>query len=250
MLACFTERRPELGISEIADEIGLSKSTVHRYAITLVSLGYLEQLSSSHKYRLGLRVIDLGMSAMNSTGLREHARPSLERLRQDTGYTVSMGVLDGTDILYLDRLPSRRREQARIDLDLRPGSRLPAYCTSMGQVLLAYLPEDERNQRIDDMGELVSHAQKTIVSKRTLHQELTQIRETELAINDEEHGPELLSIAAPIHDNNQNVVAAINIAANTSTISRDNFVDTFGSQLRSTAHLISARIGFRHEGTT
>jgi IclR family transcriptional regulator, pca regulon regulatory protein len=251
VLTCFTARRPELGISDIATELNLNKSTVHRYAITLVALGYMEQLPSSHKYRLGIRVIDLGMLALNSTGLREHARPSLEQLRQKTGYTVSIAILDGTDILYLDRLPSRRLKQKRINApDLHPGSKLPAHLTSMGKILLAYLPENERHQRIDDIENLIKHNQKTITSKQTLHQELIQIRETELAVNNEESAPDSLSIATPIYDDDRNVVAAISIAANTSTISQNQLVDTLGPHLRSTASLISARLGFRHDDTT
>ena len=81
ILGCFTPERPVLGIADIADELGMSRSTTHRYVITLVALGFLEQ-GASRKYRLGLRVTDLGMSALNSTGLREHARPYLEELRQ------------------------------------------------------------------------------------------------------------------------------------------------------------------------
>ena len=113
----------------------MSRSTTHRYVITLVALGYLEQ-GASRKYRLGLRVTDLGMSALNSTGLREHAHPYLEELRQRTSYTVNLAVLDGADILYVDRARSFRRGQSKIDLGLHPGSRLPAYCTSMGKLLL------------------------------------------------------------------------------------------------------------------
>lgn len=74
ILGCFTPQRPVLGIADIADELGMSRSTTHRYVITLVALGYLEQ-GASRKYRLGLRVTDLGMSTLNSTGLREHSHP-------------------------------------------------------------------------------------------------------------------------------------------------------------------------------
>lgn len=91
ILGCFTPERPILGI---ADELGMSRSTTHRYVITLVALGYMEQ-AASRKYRLGLRVTDLGMSALNSTGPREHAHPYLEELRQRTSYTVNLAVLDG-----------------------------------------------------------------------------------------------------------------------------------------------------------
>src|SRR6267154_5248273 len=150
ILACFTPERPVLGIADIADELGMSRSTTHRYVITLVALGYLEQ-GASRKYRLGLRVTDLGMSALNSTGLREHAHPYLEELRQRSTYTTNLGVLDGTDVLYVDRVRSFRRGQGSIDLDLHTGSRVPAYCTAMGKLLLANLPESEQRERISAM---------------------------------------------------------------------------------------------------
>src|SRR5271169_5355858 len=103
ILSCFTPARPVLGIADIADQLGMSRSTTHRYVITLVALGYLEQ-GASRKYRLGLRGIDLGMAALNSTGLREHAHSALEELRQRTSYTASLSVLEGADIVYVDRL--------------------------------------------------------------------------------------------------------------------------------------------------
>ena len=149
ILGCFTPERPVLGIADIADELGMSRSTTHRYVITLVALGYLEQ-GASRKYRLGLRVTDLGMSALNSTGLREHSRPYLEELRQRTSYTVNLAVLDGPEILYVDRARSFRRGQSKIDLGLSLGSRLPAYCTSMGKLLLAYLPEHEQRNLLGE----------------------------------------------------------------------------------------------------
>src|SRR5271165_7681058 len=126
ILGCFTPSRPVLGIADIADELGMSRSTTHRYVITLVALGYLEQ-GASRKYRLGLRVTDLGMSALNSTGLREHARPDLEELRQRTSYTANLAVLDGPDILIINRARSFRRGQD-VDFGVHAGSRLPSYC--------------------------------------------------------------------------------------------------------------------------
>jgi IclR family pca regulon transcriptional regulator len=251
VLCCFTPKRPELGISELADELQMSKSTVHRYAVTLVALGYLEQLNPSHKYRLGLRVADLGMSALNATGLREHAHPSLEELRQTSGYTVSLAVLDGADIRYIDRLPSFRREQAKVDLNLRPGSTLPAHRNAMGRVLLAHLPEDELYRRIDDITEPIGHAirhgQKTIADEDALLSELARVRARGLAVSEEKQAPELLSIAVPVRNDVADVVAAIDMTAHTSTISRDQLVDAFRAHLISTADRISARLGFRRD---
>src|SRR5271167_2838692 len=173
ILSCFTPARPVQGIADIADQLGMSRSTTHRYVITLVALGYLEQ-GASRKYRLGLRVTDLGMSALNSTGLREHAHLYLEQLRQRSSYTVGLAVLDGPDIIYVDRVRSFRREQGKIDLDLHTGSRLPAYCTSMGKLLLANLPEHEQRDLIAEM-KLTKRGPNTITSKKALRDELDDI---------------------------------------------------------------------------
>lgn len=245
ILGCFTPERPVLGIADIADDLGMSRSTTHRYVITLVALGYLEQ-GASRKYRLGLRVTDLGMSAMNSTGLREHAHPYLEELRQRSSYTVNLAVLDGTDILYVDRARSFRRGQSKIDLDLHPGSRLPAYCTSMGKLLLANLPEDEQRDLIATM-KLSKRGPNTITSKKALREELDQVLDAGFAVNDEELAPELYSISAPVRNEAREVVAAVNMAAHSSMISLEELVDALGPHLISTADRVSARLGYRRD---
>jgi IclR family transcriptional regulator, pca regulon regulatory protein len=245
VLGCFTPERPVLGITDISDELGMSKSTTHRYATTLVALGYLEQGSVSPKYRLGLRVIDLGMSALSSLGLGEQAHPELEALRRRSGYTVNLAVLEGTEIRYIDRVRGLRNEQLETDLDLHRGSKRPAYCTAMGKLLLAHLPEEQRRERIADMGTLTKRAPNTITGKRALSTELERVRAEGVAVNDEESEPGLIAIARPVRDEAREVVAAIGMAASTSAISLDQLVDTLDPQLITTADRISARLGFR-----
>jgi IclR family pca regulon transcriptional regulator len=245
ILGCFTPQRPVLGIADIADELGMSRSTTHRYVITLVALGYLEQ-GASRKYRLGLRVTDLGMSALNSTGLREHSHPYLEELRQRTSYTVNLSVLDGSEILYVDRARSFRRGQNKIDLGLHPGSRLPAYCTSMGKLLLAHLPEPEQKDLFSEM-KLTKRAPNTITSKKALRDELEEVADAGFAVNDEELAAELHSISAPVRNESREVVAAVNMAAHSSMISLEELVDALGPHLVSTADRISARLGYRRD---
>ncbi len=245
ILGCFTPKRPVLGIADIADELGMSRSTTHRYVITLVALGYLEQ-GASRKYRLGLRVTDLGMSALNSTGLREHAHPYLEELRQRTSYTTSLGVLDGTEVLYVDRVRSVRRGQSRIDLDLHTGSRVPAYCTSMGKLLLANLPEPEQRDVIAQM-KLTKRGPNTITGKKALRDELDEIQSAGFAVDDQELAPELYAIAAPVRNEARDVVAAVNLAAHSSMISLEELVNALGPHLVSTADRISARLGYRRD---
>jgi IclR family pca regulon transcriptional regulator len=245
ILSCFTPKRPVLGIADIADELGMSRSTTHRYVITLLALGYLEQ-GASRKYRLGLRVTDLGMSALNSTGLREHAHPYLEELRQRTSYSVSLAVLDGPEILYVDRARSFRRGQGQAGPDVRIGSRLPAYCTAMGKLLLANLPDSDQRELIASM-KLSKSGPNTIASKKALRDELDEVLEASFAVDDEELAKGLYSIAAPVRDEGRDVVAAVDIAVPSSMISIGELVDALGPHLVSTADRISARLGYRRD---
>jgi len=223
----------------------MSRSTTHRYVITLVALGFLEQ-GASRKYRLGLRVTDLGMSALNSTGLRDHARPYLEELRQRTSYTTSLGVLDGTEVLYVDRARSFRRGQNQIDLGLQPGSRVPSYCTAMGKLLLAYLPEGQQRDIIGEI-KLTKQGPNTVTSKKALRAELENIRDAGFAVDDEELAAGLYAIAAPVRNESRDVVAAVNLAAPSSMIALEELVDALGPHLVSTADRISARLGYRRD---
>ncbi len=245
ILGCFSPARPVLGIADIADELGMSRSTTHRYVITLVALGYLEQ-GASRKYRLGLRVTDLGMAALNSTGLREHAHPYLEELRQRTSYTTSLGVLDGTEVLYVDRVRSYRRGRGQVELNIHAGSREPAYATAMGKLLLAYLPEGEQRDLVAQM-KLAKRGPNAITSKRALREELEHIAEEGFAVNDQELAADLYAIAAPVRNEGRDVVAAVSLAAPSSMISLEELVDALGPHLVSTADRISARLGYRRD---
>ncbi|HWY18230.1 MAG TPA: IclR family transcriptional regulator [Solirubrobacteraceae bacterium] len=245
ILGCFTPEHPVLGIADIADELGMSRSTTHRYVTTLLALGYLEQ-GRSRKYRLGLRVTDLGMSALNSTGLREHVHPFLEELRERTGYTIGLAVLDGPEILYVDRARSWRRTERDTDIGLYPGSRMPAYCTAMGKVLLAYLPDEVQRELIAQL-RLERNTPSTITSKQGLRAELERISEDGYALNDQELRPGLQAIAVPVRDESREVVAAVGIAASPEAISLAELADALGPHLISTAARISSRLGYRRD---
>ncbi len=246
ILSCFTPDSPVQGIADLADALGMSRSTTHRYVITLVALGHLKQVKEGRKYCLALSVIDLGMGAMSSMSLREHSRTLLEELRQRTGYTASLAVIDGPEILYLDRVLGARRGQRKIDLGLTIGSRLPIHCTAMGKLLLAYLYDETQRALVDALN-LSKRGPNTIRSKRELRTELATIREAGLAINDEELAPDLIAIAAPVRCESCEVVAAINLAANKATIGIEQLVAALAPHLISTADRISARLGYRRE---
>jgi IclR family pca regulon transcriptional regulator len=242
ILGVFTPARPLLGISQIAEEVGMSPSTTHRYVITLVALGYLEQ-GASRKYRLGLRVTDLGMAALNSTDLRRDAQPYLAELRERTSYTVGLGVLDGGDVLYLDCVRSCCHGE-EVGLQLGPGSRVPVYCTAVGKLLLASLPGPEQSGLISTV-KRTRRGPNTITSQKALREELVETRFAGFAVSDQEFAAEIFEIAAPVRNDASEVVAAVNMAAHSSRISLEELVNGLGPQLLAAAEQISARLGHR-----
>jgi IclR family transcriptional regulator, pca regulon regulatory protein len=245
ILGCFTPARPVLGIADLADELGMSRSTTHRYVITLARLGYLEQ-GARRKYNLALRVTDLGISAMSATDLGEHAHFYLEELCARTGFTVSVTVLDGPEVLIVDRLRGARRGQRLIDLDLATGSRLPVYCTAAGKLLLANLPDQQQREWLADL-QLTKRGPNTIRSKTALRQELAKFREENLAVAEEELAAHLYAIAAPIRSSTGEAIAATTMTAHSSMISMEELIDALGPHLISTADRISARLGYRRD---
>jgi IclR family pca regulon transcriptional regulator len=243
ILSCFDPERPVLGIVDIAQELGMSRSTTHRYVITLAALGYLEQ-GPGRKYRLGLRVTGLGLSTMSETGLREHAAADLQELCQRTGFTVTLAVLDGSEILLLERLRGARRLLQIAEPGVAAGSRLPAHCTAAGKLLLAYLPDPTQRELI---GELVLERRgpNTIRSKTALRTELAQIRDDGLAVDDQEFAEGLYAIAAPLRSDTGETVAAVGMTAHSRTIDLSDLIDALGPHVISTADRISARLGYR-----
>lgn len=144
LLRCFTPEQPTLGIAELADLTGQSRSTTHRYASTLVVLGWLEQPSGAgRKYRLGREAQSLGIAAIRCFGLGEVARPWLAELRARTGMSVALGVLDGDEVLYVAWLPSRACGQAGFAADRRVGWCVPVLSSAAGVALLSFMSEED-----------------------------------------------------------------------------------------------------------
>jgi IclR family pca regulon transcriptional regulator len=199
-----------LGISDLATELDLSRSTTHRYVLTLSELGYLEQ-QASRKYRLGHRAADVGMAALNSLDVRRHAQSLLDELRESTSSTVGLAVLDGAEIVCVERTSGSESGKAEVNLGVGVGSRLPVHCTAAGKLLLAYIPEFEQRVVLAET-KLAKHGPNTITSKRQLREELAEIGSNGLAIANGEFAAELCAIAAPVRDEAGDVVAAVGLA--------------------------------------
>jgi len=242
ILSAFSAERPVMGIAEIAEALGMSRSTTHRYASTLLALGYLEQ-GASRKYRLGLRVTELGMSALSATPLREHARPFLVELRAQYPYASNVAVLDGDEVVLVDRVRGLRRGRHSLESTLHPGSRFPAHCTAIGKLLLAYLPQPAQQQLVSSL-RLARHGPRTITSRRELREELTRIRAAGIATSQDELAADLQAIAMPVHDEAGEVIAGVNLVAGGSKVCLAQLLEEVGAPLRSTAGRISARLGY------
>lgn len=244
ILSCFSSGRALIGVSELSRELGLTRSTTHRYVATLARLGYLQQDATTRKYSLGPRVVELGFTAINSMELRHVAAPHLQRLCDETGHTVNMAILDDVDIVYVERFRASRRGQNEIDLDLHVGSRLPAYCTSMGKILLAFLPDGDRDDVLSRIA-FDRRGPNTLTSRAALLAELRRVRATGVAVNNEELAYGLRSVAVPVVAASGEVVAAVNLAAHRTMASLDDLVARIGPLLQRTAAGISSQLGYR-----
>jgi IclR family pca regulon transcriptional regulator len=240
ILNCFSAEQPVLGIANLAQELSMSRSTTHRYASTLVALGYLEQ-DQARRYRLAPRVVDVGMSVLDSMALRGKAREHLLELREQTGRTVSLAVLDGVEVRYVDRLHGWRRGQYAVDLNLGVGARLPINCSAMGKAILAHLPEDERERLVAGL-ELARLGPNSITSKRALRAELEQVREDGLAVGDEELAPGVRTLAAPVFGPDGEVLAAIGMPVPADAFTREELHEVLGPPLRAAAKRLSAAL--------
>lgn len=237
ILECFSRERQTLGIAEIADLVGISRSTTHRYAITLVALGYLEQ-DSKRKYRLSTSAAGPGIAAIGALRRQVPARVALEELREDTGHTVSMGVLDGARVIYLHRLLGHHKGQYEIDRDLGVGASVPVHCTALGKVLLASLSDAERSELLATL-ELGSNGPRAIADRDALAAELDRISPREVVVSDEELVRGVRSIAVLVPRPRSERPLAIECTVPSSAYTVDRLVKKFGPRLKRTARLIS-----------
>lgn len=237
ILESFSDEHQTLGIAEMADIVGMSRSTAHRYAITLVTLGRLEQ-DPKRKYRLSARAAEPGSAAIEAIRRQVRAGVALQELRDEIGYTVSMGVLDGSRVVYVYRLFGHRPGQYAIDMDLRVGVNVPVYCTALGKVLVASVSDAERRELLAGL-DLVPHGPGSIMVKSRLAAELDRISVRDAVISDEELVGGARSIAAlvPRPRGKHPLAIEVTVPSNAYTVAQ--LAKAIGPRLKRTARLIS-----------
>jgi len=203
----FGKHSTQLGVSQLARRVGVGKSTAHRIIWTLVEEGLLEKVEDTGLFRLTTTMRSLGASAETAQRLHEAATIPLDRLRTLTSGTLHVGILDGADVLYIER----REGPGAISVFRSVGSRNAAHVTSSGKVLLAFLPPDHQARLIDGM-RLAPRTSRTITSRKAFLSELAKVRRQGYAENRGESEPGMCSIAAPIRDPLGRVVASVSVA--------------------------------------
>jgi IclR family pca regulon transcriptional regulator len=236
VIQVFSREHPSLTLSEVARLTGLTRATARRILLTLEELGHVR--SDGRQFSLTPRVLTLGWAYLSSLNLSEIAQPLMEDLVQRTHESCSIGTLDLPDVVYVARVPTRRI----MTIALGVGSRLPAYVTSMGRVLLAGLPDDELEHYLDETP-LVALTEKTVTDHVRLKAIVEETRRRGWALVDQELELGLRSIAAPIRDAGGRVVAALNTSTAAARVPLDDLRKRLLPQLLETAELVSANFG-------
>lgn len=236
VMRSFSKDRTSQTLSEVAQHTGLTRATARRILLTLVELGYVHQ--SSRSFSLTPKVLDLGYSYLSSFKVVELAQQPMERLVDAVRESSSMAVLDGEEIVYVARVPTTRI----MTISLAIGSRLPAYPTSMGRVLLAGLPDSELDDFISG-AKLEKLTSRTITDRRRLRAAIEKVRFEGYALVDQELEEGLRSIAAPIKNERGDVVAAMNVSCHSSRVKVERMRREFRPHLLEASHEITRRVG-------
>ena len=231
VIRAFDADHPQLTLSEVAAATGLSRAAARRFLHTLVHLGYMH--NNNGRFSLRPRILELGYAYLSSLTLPDVAMPHLEELVEQVRESSSVSELDGEDVVYIARVPTKRIMTVAISV----GTRFPAYATSMGRVLLADQPEPWLDKYLDrtTLRGLTGH---TITSPAELRQELDKIKAVGWALVDQELEEGVRSVAAPIRGASGKAIAAVNISTSAGRRSIASMLDELLSPLLATAERI------------
>jgi len=225
-------------LQEICEKLDLNKSTAHGIINTLKHHGLIEQDPETQKYRLGLNLLVLGSKVLNRLDVRTIAAPILKEVCAKTDETVHLGILDGIEVVYIDKYESSQSMR----LFTKIGTRYPAYCTGIGKAMLAFMPTEEQIKSIPD--ELNRFTEYTLKDKKEVIEHLKKVKQQGYAIDDEENMEGLRCVGAPIFDYSGKVVAAISVAGPSIRMTKDKIHEIIDI-LREAAEEISKRLGYQ-----
>ncbi|MFJ8065029.1 IclR family transcriptional regulator [Psychrobacillus sp. NPDC096426] len=240
VIQAFSQENQALTISDVSKLTGLSRPTARRILLTLEHLGFA--VSNNSLFTLTARTLSLGYAYLSSNNKWSIAHSFMRDFVNQTGESCSISILDGTDIIYVARVSTKRIMSINLDV----GSRLPAYATSMGHVLLAYLPK-ERLEKYLESFDFEKFTDKTIVDKEQLLTMLEEVRENEWGGVDQQLEEGLRSIAVPLRDASGKVFAAFNCSVHAGRVSKEILRDEFLPLLKETAEKINQAMAITND---
>jgi IclR family KDG regulon transcriptional repressor len=232
----------ELRITEISQKLQIHKSTVYRLLATLVNSGYAQQNPKTEKYRLGIHLAELGMTVLNQLDLRQAAHPFLLEMMDYCGEAVHLGILEGNEVVYIDKIDVERA----LTMGSRVGGRSPAYCTGLGKALLAFIPTGELERILTQISVLHRYTPNTLVEPERIKEHLYRIRTQGYAIDDEEHELGIRCIAVPIRNHLGKVIAAVSVSGPTLRMTREK-MDLVIPKIIEVGKGISSTLGYKKQ---
>jgi IclR family transcriptional regulator, KDG regulon repressor len=237
VLALFDREHTEWGVAEVAEKLGLPKSSAHDLLTSLAQVGLLGKTEKG-RYRLGWRLVALSETLLATTELRREARPIMDELAAQYQETIHLAILDDTKVVYVDKLEGR--QAVRVELTSL-GTRLYPHCSALGKVLLAYRPETDVKRIVKACG-LPRFTEHTITDEMELEQSLAKIRKQGYAFDLEEILPELCCVGAPVRNYIGNVIAAISMSIPAYRFARSQ--TQFRNAIVRAGKLVSERLGY------
>ncbi len=236
ILLCFSKDKPTLSLTEIAEQVGMHKSTIHRLLATLESRNFITRDRTTGAYQLGFLFVELASILLSDINVSRWASPYLAQLSEKSGETVDLAVLNNDHVVYLQVVESTQR----VKIAAAVGEKLPAFCTASGKAFLAYLPEDY-SHRILSQG-FPQFTDYTRTSPEDLLEDLRQTRDRGFAISEQEYEKDIHAVAAPIMDVNGCPIAVIAIVGPSYRMSHERML-MLGQVIKETAQAIVHEVG-------
>lgn len=237
IIAIVGMKKGGLGVTEIANQIDINKSSVFRTLSTLVQYGYIEQDSETGKYKLGYKFLDISSKLLESIDLRTEAKPFLQELENKTNEVIHLVVYDQGEVVYIEKLEGNETLRTHSKV----GKRAPMHCTSVGKAILAHLPEKDVLTIMERKG-MPFHTAHTFTKIEVLLEELNQVRNRGYSLDLEENEYGITCIAAPVFDHQGNAVAAVSISGPTTRMTKER-LNQLGPIMIQTSQQLSARLG-------